>query len=141
VKVFLDTSVLVAASSIHHQQHGASLAVYQQAHRSNTYCAAHSLAEVYAALTRLPGPQRMSGPQALLVVDGVRERISTVALDENEYYLAIAEAVDQGILGGTTYDALIAYCALKAKATIIYTWNLDHFRRCGPEVAKRVQTP
>jgi predicted nucleic acid-binding protein len=111
------------------------------ANRSNGFCAAHNLAEVYAALTRIPGKQRMNAEQVLLVLDNIRERLSTVVLTEDEYGSAIADAAAMGITGGTVYDALIAYCALKAKATIIYTWNLDHFRRCGPEIAKRVRTP
>ena len=44
-------------------------------------------------------------------------------------------------MGGTIYDALLARCALKAKATTIYTWDLIHFRLLRPEVARRVQSP
>jgi predicted nucleic acid-binding protein len=141
VKIFFDTSVLVAASSVHHEHHGPSFSVYQHANRHNACCAAHSLAELYAALTRLPGRQRMSCEQVLLVLDNIREHLETVVLTSEEYSSAIAEAAAEGILGGTVYDALIAQCALKAKAAIIYTWNIDHFRRCGPEVASRVRTP
>jgi hypothetical protein len=39
------------------------------------------------------------------------------------------------------YDALMARCAIKARAEAIFTWNIDYFRRVGPEVAKRVRTP
>lgn len=46
-----------------------------------------------------------------------------------------------GVIGGAVYDALIARCALKAGADIIYTWNLSHFTRLGPEIARRVRTP
>jgi predicted nucleic acid-binding protein len=45
------------------------------------------------------------------------------------------------LLGGTIYEALLAKCALKANATIIYTWDVDQFRRLGSEVARRVRTP
>jgi predicted nucleic acid-binding protein len=141
VRIFFDTSVLVAASSVHHEHHQASFSVYQHAFEHDAYWAAHSIAEVYAALTRLPGKQRMSGEQALLVLNELRQYLSTVVLDEGEYHAAITEAAAQGVLGGTTHDALSAYCALKVKAAIIYTWNVDDFRRCGPEVAKRTRTP
>ena len=83
----------------------------------------------------------MSCEQALLFVEDIRERLTTIALDQDEYFPAIADAAAEGIAGGTIYDALIARCALKGKAAVIYTWNLDHFRRIGPEVARRVQTP
>ena len=83
----------------------------------------------------------MTCEQALLFVDDIRKRLTIVALDEDEYWLAITESVAEGIIGGTIYDALIARCALKARATIIYTWNLTHFRRLGSEIANRVATP
>jgi predicted nucleic acid-binding protein len=99
------------------------------------------LAEVYATLTRLPGKQRMSCEQTLVFLDEIRNRLKTVVLDGEEYGSAIADAAAEGVLGGMVYDALIARCALKGQAQTIFTWNIDHFRRLGPEVAKRLRTP
>jgi predicted nucleic acid-binding protein len=141
VKFFFDTSVLIAAVSVQHVHHGPSLAVYLAANKNQASCAAHSLAEVYATLTRLPGKQRMSGEQTLLFLDEMRDRLRTVVLDSEEYCSAIASAAAEGVVGGMVYDALIAHCALKARAETIFTWKIDHFRRVGPEVAKRVRTP
>ena len=141
MKYFFDTSVLVAAVSVLHVHHRPSQAAYLAADKNTSSCAAHSLAEVYAVLTRLPGKQRLTCDQALLFVDDIRERFTPIALDEAEYWSAITAAASEGVIGGTVYDALIARCALKGKATVLYTWNLDHFRRLGPEVAKRVRTP
>jgi predicted nucleic acid-binding protein len=141
VKLFFDTSVLVAAVSVQHVHHGPSLAVYLATNKSQAGCAAHSLAEVYATLTRLPGKQRMSCEQSLLFLDEIRDRLRTVTLDGDEYSAAIADAAAEGIVGGMIYDALIARSALKAHAETILTWNIDHFRRVGPEVAKRIRTP
>lgn len=141
MKFFFDTSVLIAAILFRHQHHRPSAAAYVKADKKNACCAAHTLAEVYATLTRLPGGQRMAGDQALLFVDQIRERLTIITLDEEDYCSAIASAVAQGIMGGTIYDALLAKCALKANATTIYTWDLDHFRLLGPEVARRTRTP
>ena len=141
MKVFFDTSVLIAASLLQHEHHLPSSAAYLKADKKTAGCAAHTLAEVYSGLTRMPGPQRMGGDQALLILDQIRERLTIITLDEEDYYSAIAFAVAQGIVGGTIYDVLLAKCALKANATIIYTWDVDHFRRLGPEVARRVRTP
>lgn len=138
---FFDTSVLVAATLAHSVHHQRSAEVYSAVERKRAYCAAHSLAEVYSTLTGFPGKHRMDADQALLVVDEIATKLTPVALEPEEYLAAIAEAVTQEVVGGTIYDALIAHCALKAKATIIYTWNLDHFGRLGPEIAKRVRTP
>jgi predicted nucleic acid-binding protein len=44
-------------------------------------------------------------------------------------------------VGGTIYDALLVHCAFKAKAEIIYTWNVKHYGQFGLEAAKRVRTP
>jgi predicted nucleic acid-binding protein len=141
VKFFFDTSVLVAAVSVQHVHHGPSLAVYLAGNKNQAGCAAHSLAEVYATLTRLPGKQRMSGDQTLFFLDQIKDRLKTIILDNEEYYSAVAEAAAEGVVGGMVYDALIARCAIKARAETIFTWNIDHFRRLGPEVAKRARTP
>jgi predicted nucleic acid-binding protein len=141
VKFFFDTSVLIAAVHVQHVHHQPSAAAYLKADKKNSSCAAHTLAEVYATLTRLPGKQRMGCDQALLFLDDIRRRLTIVTLDEEDYCSAITSAAAQGVIGGTIYDALLAQCALKANAKTIYTWDLNHFRLLGPDVARRIQTP
>ena len=141
MKSFFDTSVLVAASVEVHEHHERSLALFAGTDRKTACCAAHSLAELYATLTRLPGTARMSSDQALLVLDSVEERLEIVSLDVREYRLAIQHAAAAGIVGGTIYDALIGWCALKARATRIYTWDVADFQRLGTEIAEKVRTP
>ena len=53
----------------------------------------------------------------------VEERFEVVSLDVQEYRTAIPDAATAGIVGGTIYDALLGRCALKARATRIYTWG------------------
>jgi len=141
VKSFFDTSVLVATSVEVHEHHERSFALFTSADRKTACCAAHGLAELYATLTRLPGRARMSADQALLVLDSVEERLEIVSLDAREYRLAIQDAATAGIVGGTIYDALIGWSALKAGATRIYTWDVADFRRLGAEIANKVRTP
>jgi predicted nucleic acid-binding protein len=141
VKSFFDTSVLVAMSVEVHEHHERSFALFSGADRKTAGCAAHSLAELYATLTRLPGTARMSADQALLILDSVEERLEIVSLDAREYRQAIQDAANAGIVGGTIYDALIGWCALKARATRIYTWDVSDFQRLGPEIAGKVRTP
>ncbi len=141
MKSFFDTSVLVAAFLEDHLHHERSFSAFAHAAPSNGCCAAHSLAELYATLTRLPGRLRVSGDQVALMLESVEERLEVVALNAREYRLAIQEAAAAGIVGGTIYDLLLARCALKAHATTIYTWNVAHFQRLGNEVAARVRTP
>jgi predicted nucleic acid-binding protein len=140
VKWFFDTSVLIPVFMEDHEHHEASLAAFVAADRKKACCAAHSLAELYSVLTRLPGI-RLSGQQVLLFLEAIEEHLTLITLDSREYCSAIREAAGVGVVGGMLYDALLARCARKAGAEVIYTWNLQHFRRLGPEVAKRVRTP
>ncbi len=64
-----------------------------------------------------------------------------VWLDGDEYLAAINRIGGMGILGGAVYNALIAACAGKAKAQVVYTWNTAHFMLLGDEVARKVRTP
>jgi predicted nucleic acid-binding protein len=76
----------------------------------------------------------------LLFLENIRERLTSIALTGGEYYAAIAEAAEAGIVGGTIYDALIARCALKARAEAVYTWNTRHFEQFGPAIVKRLRS-
>jgi predicted nucleic acid-binding protein len=141
LKSFFDTSVLVATALAQHIHHSLSLARYLHSEKRTSACAAHSLAELYAVLTRLPGKQRMSADQVMLFIDDVRKRLTIVSLTEEEYYSTLSQSAGQGILGGTIYDAILARCALKSNCETIYTWNTADFSRLGTEVAKRTRTP
>jgi len=141
LSAFFDTSVLIAIFLEDHEFHQPSLDRFLKADRGRDHCAAHSLAEIYATMTRLPGRHRLTGDQVLLFLEDIRERLQSVALIGAEYHAAIREAAGAGIAGGTIYDALIARCALKANATTLYTWNIKHFSQFGPAIANLVKAP
>lgn len=124
-----------------HSHHTASLELFIQFDKSNGCCGAHSLAEVYSTLTRMPGKHRVSGEQAMLFIGNIRERLSIIALEGYEYADALAASAALGIVGGGIYDAILAHCAIKAKAETIYTWNGRHYAQCGPQVTRRLRTP
>lgn len=141
MKAFFDTSVLVPVFYGDHQHHEASLECFLRFRKNQACCGAHSLAEVYSSLTRMPGSHRISGEQAMLFLDDIRQRLTVVALDDEEYFHAIEGFAALGLVGGAVYDALLAHCGVKVKAEILYTWNVKHYERLGVEVAKRVRTP
>jgi predicted nucleic acid-binding protein len=89
----------------------------------------------------MPGKRRISGEQAMLFVGNIRERLSIVALNGEEYAYALQTSASRGIVGGAIYDAMLAHCALKSKAQAIYTWNTRHYALCGREVVSRLRTP
>ena len=138
---FFDTSVLVPVFYGDHVHHYASISRFIQFNKNNGCCGAHSLAEAYSTLTRMPGKHRISGEQAMLFISSIRERLSIVALDGDEYATALQAAADSGIVGGGIYDAMLAACAIKAGSENIYTWNERHYGLCGAEVMRRLQTP
>jgi len=141
MKAFFDSSVLVAVFYGDHVHHAASLARFVAFGTSDACCGAHSLAEVYSTLTRMPGKHRIRAEQAMLFIGNIRERLTIVALTGEEYAHGLDAYARLGIVGGGIYDAMLAHCALKAKAEIIYTWNERHYAPCGPEVVRRLRTP
>jgi predicted nucleic acid-binding protein len=141
MKAFFDSSVLVPVFYGDHVHHQASLDLFIQFNKSTGCCGAHSLAEVYSTLTRMPGKQRISCEQAMLFIGSIRQRLSIVALSGEEYADALRASATLGIVGGGIYDALLAHCAIKSKAGAIYTWNARHYGLCGSKVVGRLRTP
>jgi len=141
MKGFFDTSVLVPVFYGDHVHHKASLGLFIKFGKSTGCCGAHTLAEVYSTLTRMPGKHRISAEQAMLFVGSIRQRLSIIALDGDEYADALEAAATLGIVGGGIYDAMLARCAIKANADAIYSWNGRHYSLCGQEVSRRLRTP
>lgn len=141
MRSFFDTSALVPVFYGDHVQHAASIARFIQCDKTNGFCAAHSLVEVYSTLTRMPGKHRISSEQAMLFIDNIRDRLSAFALDGKECANALKAAASLGIVGGGIYDAMIAHCALKARVDVIYTWNIRHYSLCGAAVTELLRTP
>ena len=140
MKIFFDTSVLVPAFYKFDTHHNWSAEVLLAASRENSFCALRTLGEVFAVLTGLPVRPRMTGREGMAIVDQIREKLTVISLTDHEFVSAIRSA--SGIIvGGAVYDALIARCALKAKAEVLLTWNVRDFRRLGPEVTRIVKTP
>jgi len=96
---FFDTSVLRAAFVEDHEHHDASLRGFEGVTRKTGSRAAHTLAELYATTTRLPGRHRLSAEQALLLLENVTKRLILVNLDGEEYVAAIEAAASAGSPG------------------------------------------
>lgn len=141
MKYFFDSSVLVPVFLDDHIHHEASFAAFLTASRKNAVCAAHTLAEVFSALTRIPAPNRATANEAMLFMELIDRQFSFVTLETREYRAVLKDCSEIGIVGGTVHDALIARCALKSGADVLYTWNVGDFRRLGSDISKRVRTP
>jgi predicted nucleic acid-binding protein len=101
--------------------------------------AAHSLSETYAVLTRLPPPFRLKGADARSLLESNWARTETAHLTGAEIWRALKAAQDRGVIGGRTYDALIAFAALKAGVRTLVTWNVKNFAPFREEI--EVVTP
>ena len=142
MKVFLDTSVLVAAFWGDHVNHAPSLALVRAAMPRTAACAAHTVAEVYSTLTRLPVKPPIPAEQALLFVRQIRERFTVISLTVSEYFATIERLAADGLAKSLIYDGLIVASAAKSGADFIYTWDVDDFKLVSPpSVLTRIRTP
>jgi predicted nucleic acid-binding protein len=140
LKRFFDSSVLIPIFYADHPQHSVSAKLFLEAGKDD-FCALRTLGEVYATLTRLPLRPLITGPEGMIIVKQIQERLTLVALNEREYLSALELASTEAIVGAAVYDTLIADCALKAEANVLLTWNVRDFARLGPAIARLVKTP
>ena len=142
MRVFLDTSVFVAAFWIDHAEHVVSAGLVRLATRESSFCAAHTIAEVYSALTRMPIKPPILPNQAIVFIKQIKERFTVVALTEQEYFVTVERLAAARIAGGQIYDALIITAAIQANVDVVYTWNKAHFFRVAPaNFADRIHSP
>ena len=136
-----DTSALVAAVSSWHEHHDRTCVEMERRKRGKEelVISAHSLAETYAVLTRLPAPHRLRANDAIALIESNWRDTPTVQLTGAEMWSALREAQRRAMIGGQMYDVLIALAALKAEASTIITWNVRHYEAFAPSIA--VQAP
>lgn len=145
MKIFCDTSVLVAACLGEHPHHPRARNVLARVKegKDDGVVAGHSLAEAYSVLTRLPGASRVPG---MLVWEILERNVTTpftvMALTGTEYVKAIKALALQAVEGGRLYDALILAVAEKSQAERIYTFNLSHFQElASSSFRERIMAP
>lgn len=141
MRVFLDTSVLVASAREQDRRHEVSLKLLKECDPRQAFCAAHTLAELYASLTGMRPPNRFQPDQALLVLSQVKAHLQCIPLSAEEVEQTVHRTAALKLSGGIIYDALLMSCARKADAERIYTWNERHFRLVAPDLADRIVTP
>ena len=83
----------------------------------------------------------MSCEQALLFIREGHSWLTIVTLDDEDYLSTLTQTSTTNTAGGIIYDHLIARCALKVHAEILYTWNVGDLSRLAPEIERIVRTP
>lgn len=99
---------MIAALSAWHEEHESAA----QALRTVTAIPAHALLEAYAVLTRLPSGLAVPASAAASVL-ARRFADPPLRLDDSEERAAVQTMARAGVLGGSSYDGLVA---LQARA-------------------------
>lgn len=102
----------------------------------------HSIAETYAALTRMPVRPRIDPTAAVrIITDNIVPNFQMVPIARKDYLEALKAVGDGGWSGARIYDALIVGCAARSGAERIYTFNLSDFQRLAPNLGDRICAP
>ncbi|HEV2169526.1 MAG TPA: PIN domain-containing protein, partial [Candidatus Binatus sp.] len=106
------------------------------------YMSVHSIAETYAALTRLPVPPRIHPMEAArMIADTIARHFQMVPITRKDYLEALRTVASGGWSGAKIYDALIVGCASRCDAERIYTFNLSDFQHLAPNLRDRICAP
>jgi predicted nucleic acid-binding protein len=138
--VFFDTTILVAASERSHPHHGQAWLALRRvtAGKDRGLISAHSVVEVYAALTRLPVHPRIHPVEAArILTENILPHFEIVTITKQDYLEALSMVASAGWSGGKIYDALLLRCAAKSEAERIYTFNLAEFRQLAPAILQK----
>lgn len=144
MRILFDTSVLIAAMIEGHSAHRVALPWLQRvkAKADAGLVAAHTLAELYAVLTRLPVSPRISPAMALrLIQNNVLDTCTVVTLSDSDYTALLNHLADLGIVGGAVYDGLLMHAAWIAGVDRVVTLNAHDFRRVYPALADIIFSP
>ena len=145
MKIFLDTSVMVAASVRQHP-HFARADVLLRRCADGVDAAvihAHSLLEFHSAITQLP--RGMAVPPAAvetILREGILPFVRCVALPAREVQQIQKRAGQLGLTGGIIYDLYHLAVAEKQQVERLYTFNTGHFQQLAPpEFIARIVSP
>ena len=144
MKVFFDTSVLVAAFVPAHPRHERAFDRVRRA-LSGEYrllTSVHNLAEIYSVLTTLPlSPRIAPAAAARIIRENLEERADVQPLAAADYLEVVRHLGDAGLAGGIVYDAVVCRAAIRAGADVLLTFNPKDFRRVWPDSGIRIEEP
>lgn len=144
MKIFFDTSVLVAAFVNAHPKHANCLPWLQKVKKKEIegIISVHSLIEIYSILTKLPLSPRINPALALnLIKENILEDFELVTYGKKDYINLLDELSRGNIAGGASYDGLILNAAIKVTADKILTLNVNDFIRVCPQLVRIISEP
>lgn len=144
MRIFCDTSVLVAGSVRHHPHFSRARPILEAAKnkKGEFFISSHSIAELYSVFTNLPLQPKIVPSEAKAIIDtNILPYFKCINVTAKMYEEAVRCCVQQGVAGGVIYDALLLCCARASKADRIYTFNVRDFQRLMPELAMHISAP
>ena len=135
MNIFFDTTVLVAASEQSHPHYAQARPALLRvaAGTDEGFISQHSMAEVFAALTRLPVQPRIHPVDAArIVTENILPHFKVASLGKEDYLEAMNTTARGGWMGAKIYDALLLCCAARCEVERIYTFNLGDFKQLAP---------
>lgn len=144
MRLFLDTSVLVAACLAKHPHHARAWPILEgiACGKDVGMASAHSLGECYSAFTTIPLEPRIQPIEAeRLISHNISAHFQLIEAGGRDYQAAIRRCVSHAAIGGMLYDALLLECARKARPERIYTFNTRHFQALAPDLAGIICAP
>ncbi|HEX8992263.1 MAG TPA: PIN domain-containing protein, partial [Anaerolineales bacterium] len=114
--IFFDTTVLIAASEQSHPHYAQARPTLLRVAggQDRGFMCSHSIAEVYAALTRLPVQPRIHPLEAVRIIsDNILPHFEVVPLDKADYLKALNAMGSGGWIGAKIYDVLLLRCAAR----------------------------
>jgi predicted nucleic acid-binding protein len=144
VKVYFDTTVLVASSVVQHVHFSPADAAFEavKAKKFLSYISAHGTAEFYSVMTRTPFNPRVFPHEAWeILFEEILPHFEIVDLSSHEYQEALRHCSQRNWTGGRIFDLLHIFSAKKAACDRIYTFNVGHFRQLAPELSDNISAP
>ena len=137
----IDTSVIVAGALAGHVFHPRAVVWQSAIHRGEVQAmvCAHALAEVYSALSKIPGG--LSPAAARVLVSRLARQVRVLAPLPESYLAATERCASRGLKSGVVYDALHLVEAERAGADVFLTFNLGDFERLVVGTKPRIVVP
>ncbi len=93
----------------------------------------HSIAELFAVLTRLPVQPRIHPVEAARIVsENILPHFKLLSIRKEDYLEALNTMAGGGWIGANSYDVLLLSCASRYAVERIYTFNLGDFKQLAP---------
>ena len=132
MRILFDSSILIASFIGAHPKHHAAFPWLQRAKTKeiSLIVSAHTLAECFSVLTRLPlSPRILPATAYYLLQENVKKLAEIITLSSQDYLMILKQMTELGLGGGIIYDAITVKAAKKAKVDKILTFNHKDFVR------------